>query len=209
MTATGYVLLAHLVRPQGRKGEIIAEIYTDFPERFKVHPKVFLAPAKALIPTREATIEKHWLHQGRVVLKFQGIDSINDAETLRGLDVVVPVEERLPLKDDSVYIGDLVGCRLLDVSGPEVVTVGEIIDVERSQPPAPDLLVVRAFTPGPANGKNDPLLVPFAKSYLVSVDVAAKQISMRLPEGLAELNASGLDDANQAPPDPSESSSKN
>ena len=187
MSSAEWVLLARLVRPQGRKGEIIAEIYTDFPERFKEKPRVFLANAKALIPTREALIEKHWMHQGRVVLKFHGIDSINDAETLRGLDVIVPAEERVMLKDDSVYIGDLVGCRLLDVAGPEVVDVGEIIDVERSQAPAPDLLVVRpAGTEGAR--KAEPLLVPFAKSYLVAVDVAEKRLTMRLPAGLAELN---------------------
>ncbi len=187
MSSSDWVLLARLVRPQGRKGEIIAEIYTDFPERFKERPRVFLAPPKALAPTREALIEKHWMHQGRVVLKFHGIDSINDAETLRGLDVIVPAEERVPLKDDSVYIGDLVGCRLLDVAGTQAVDVGEIIDVERNQAPAPDLLVVRP-SPTEKARKVEPLLVPFAKSYLVSVDVAEKRLTMRLPEGLADLN---------------------
>jgi 16S rRNA processing protein RimM len=187
MSSPDWVLLARLVRPQGRKGEIIAEIYTDFPERFKERPRVFLAPAKAHSPTREALIEKYWMHQGRVVLKFHGIDSINDAETLRGLDVIVPAEERVPLKDDSVYIGDLVGCRLLDVAGPEAVDIGEIVDVERSQAPAPDLLVVRPRTNSKA-GKSEPLLIPFAKSYLVAVDVAEKRLTMRLPAGLAELN---------------------
>ena len=183
MNSYKWVLLARLVRPQGRKGEIIAEVYTDFPERFRERPRVFLAPAKTLAPAREALIEKYWMHQGRVVLKFHGIDSINDAETLRGLDVIVPAEERMPLKDDSVYIGDLVGCHLLDVAGGEAVDVGEIIDVERSQAPAPDLLIVR-----PAARKSGQLLIPFAKSYLVSVDVAEKRITMRLPEGLADLN---------------------
>ena len=149
-----------------------------------------MAPPKALAPTREALIEKHWMHQGRVVLKFQGIDSINDAETLRGLDVVVPAEERVTLQDDSVYIGDLVGCRLLDVAGPEAVEVGAVVDVERSQAPAPDLLVVRSrnVVAADAKAKAEPLLIPFAKSYLVSVDVAEKRITMRLPAGLTELN---------------------
>ncbi len=202
MTGPEWVLLARLVRPQGRKGEVIAEIFTDFPDRFQQRPKVFLATAKELTPTREALIEKHWLHQGRVVLKFQGIDSINDAETLRGLEVVVPAEERVPLKDDAVYIGDLIGCRLVDVAGEEAVDVGEIIDVERSQAPAPDLLVVSPHTENVRHNagtrKTEPLLIPFAKSYLVTVEVAAKRVTMHLPAGLVELNAVPADAAGES-----------
>jgi 16S rRNA processing protein RimM len=185
MSDSNWVLLARLVRPQGRKGEIIAEIFTDFPDRFKERPRVFLAAAKSEKPSREAFIERHWLHQGRVVLKFQGIDSINDAETLRGMDVVVPTDERVPLADDSVYIGDLIGCRVLDVADAEL-DLGEVVDVERGLLPAPDLLVVR---PPKKMPQQEMLLIPFAKSYLVSVDVPAKRITMRLPAGLADLNA--------------------
>jgi len=186
MTGETWVLLARLVRPQGRKGEIIADIFTDFPERFRERPRVFLRAPRAKAPSREALIEKHWLHQGRVVLKLKGIDSINDAETLRGMDVVVPAEERVPLAEDAVYISDLIGCQLLD--GDSVV--GQVEDVERGTAGAPDLLVVQ-----PAKKTfGGPLLVPFARAYLVSIDLAARQIKMRLPAGLAELNAAAPED---------------
>jgi 16S rRNA processing protein RimM len=189
MSDANWVLLARLIRPQGRKGEIIAEIFTDFPDRFKERPRVYLAGPKSQRPTREALIEKHWLHQGRVVLKFKGIDSISDAETLRGMEVVVPADERVPLAGDAVYIGDLIGCRVLDAANAEL-DVGEVVDVERGAAPAPDLLVIR---PPRKTPQQEMLLIPFAKSYLVFVDVAAKRITMRLPAGLADLNTPSPD----------------
>ena len=216
---TRWVLLARLVRPQGRKGEIIADIFTDFPDRFAVQPRVFLgrgltdgdATSQPAMPPIAYLIERHWLHQGRIVFKFKGVDSINDADTLRGLEVVVPSEERVPLEEDAVYIGDLVGCRILDLALPlEAAEVGEILDVERGLGGAPDILVVRPVirtaaekrTTGESNpigsarprrGKRPKklpeLLIPFAKKYVVSIDIANKQLEMRLPAGLTDLNA--------------------
>ena len=81
-----WVLLAHIVRPQGRRGEVLADIFTDFPEQFEQRKRLFLRPpgAEAMRP---AKVEAHWLHKGRVVLKFAQVDSIADAETLRGFDL--------------------------------------------------------------------------------------------------------------------------
>lgn len=215
MPESAWVLLARLVRPQGRKGEIIADIFTDFPERFATRTRVFLAavegsPARQTLVPREAIIERHWLHQGRIVFKFKGIDSINDAEPLRGLEVVIPASERAPLEDDAVYIGDLIGCRLVDLGengNGEEHYVGEITDMERGLLGAPDLLVVRtpvqttiaasepAATAKKRRGtrarKTPEVLVPFAKKYLVAVDISSRRVIMRLPDGLLELNSAG------------------
>ena len=203
---TEWVLLARLVRPQGRKGELIADIFTDFPERFAAHPRVFLSDptGRLLKEPREAIIERHWLHQGRIVFKFQGTDSINDADALRGLEVVVPPEERVPLEDGAVYIGDLIGCRVLDTATDPESDVGEILDVERGLGGAPDLLIVRppavkaATSPlavearRPRRGKRakkpPELLIPFANKYVVSIDTAGKRVRMHLPAGLTALN---------------------
>ena len=68
---------------------------------------------------REAKVDSHWLHKGRVVLKFSQVDSIADAEKLRGFDVVIPREERMPLEGDAVYVSDLLGVRVIDVSRGE------------------------------------------------------------------------------------------
>jgi 16S rRNA processing protein RimM len=134
------------------------------------------------VPSREITLESHWLHKGRVVLKFAGIDSINDAEGLRGFDVVIPASERAELNDGSVYISDLIGCEVVDLAS-EAHSIGTIADVDRQA----SLLIVQ-----PAKGGEH--LIPFAQAYLVKIDVAAKRVEMRLPEGLLEINAPVADE---------------
>lgn len=181
------------MRPQGRHGEILADILTDFPERFSERKRLFLVPSESAHhsvprnqPPREIILEHHWLHKGRIVFKFAGIDSINDADTLRGLDVAIPVEERAPLTDGSIYISDLIGCEVVDLgekSTMEVMdssehAVGRVVDVEREA----SLLVAKD-----ANG--DEVLIPFVQAYLVRIDIASRRIEMRLPPGLLEINA--------------------
>ena len=189
MTAEEWVLLARLVRPQGRKGEVLAELLTDFPEKFHERKRVFLLPATGRKPAepREIQLENHWLHKGRVVLKFAGIDTINDAETLRGLDVAIPPEERAALTDDEVYISDLIGCHVF--AGSPRVDIGEITGVDTDSTSVP-LLEVRG-------ADEDDILIPFAKAYLVNIDIKAKRIEMNLPDGLLEVN-SPLSDAERA-----------
>jgi 16S rRNA processing protein RimM len=121
----------------------------------------------------------HWLHKGGIVLHFAGVESIAAAEALIGMAVAIPRAERVRLDADDAYIGDLIGCTLVDVAQTEPVFVGEIEDVDTTAGPAP-LLVIR--------GKAGEVLVPFAKSYLRRLDVDAKRIEMALPEGLVELN---------------------
>ena len=185
--STGWVWLAHIRRTQGRKGEVFAEILTDFPEKFAERRRLWLLRgdtaaenSTADVNPREVELKHNWLHKGGVVLHFAGVDSISSAEELAGLIVAIPREERAGLSADEVYIGDLIGCALLDVSGAEPMTVGEIEDVDRSAGPVA-MLVVR--------GKSaDEILIPFAKDYLRRVDVKAKRVEMALPEGLVDLN---------------------
>jgi 16S rRNA processing protein RimM len=176
----GFVLLARLVRTQGRQGEILADILTDFPERFSERTHVWLVPPDTKTPPREAEIERHWLHKGRIVLKFAGVDSISDAEAYRGWHVAVPREARAPLADDAVYIADLIGCRLIDEANNSA-DLGPVLDVERGEGDATDLLVL--------NHNHEELLIPFAKAYLVAIDLDARMLRMRLPQGLTAINA--------------------
>ena len=177
-----WTILARLVRPQGRHGEILAGILTDFPERFADRKRLFLVSSETSRESaRELQLENHWLHKGRVVLKFAGVDSISDAESLRGLLVAIPASERSVLADDSVYIGDLIGCEVVDLNTSR--TVGMVADVD----PVASLLEIK--TPA---GKE--VLVPFAKAYLVTMDLAGKRIEMRLPEGLLDINAPMTDE---------------
>ena len=202
-----WVWLARIRRPQGRKGEVLAEILTDFPEKFAERRRLWLLPgvpasagasvgtgvgapgpshlgtgeAKSVLPqARPIELTNHWPHKGGIVLHFAGVDSISAAETLAGLYVAIPRAERTPLAADETYIGDLIGCVLVDVAGAEPVAVGEIENVDRSAGAAP-LLVVR--------GARGEVLVPFAKSYLRRIDLEGKRVEMALPEGLVDLNA--------------------
>jgi 16S rRNA processing protein RimM len=188
MASTGWVWLARVKRTQGRKGEVFAEILTDYPEKFAERRRLWLlhdpdAALKAGADTnpREVELVHHWLHKGGVVLHFSGVDSISSAEELAGLIVAIPQEQRAKLDEDEVFIGDLIGCALVDVAGAEPVTVGEIEDVDRNAGPVA-ILVVR--------GKSsiDEVLIPFAKDYLRRVDVDAKRVEMALPEGLVDIN---------------------
>jgi 16S rRNA processing protein RimM len=175
-----FVLLAHLLRAQGRHGELIADILTDFPERFGERRHVWLLPPDAKGAPREAEIERHWLHKGRVVLKFMGINSISDATPFARWQVAIPREQRASLSDDAIYVADLIGCHLIDETGG-AVDLGPVLDVERGAGDALDMLVLKS-------GK-DELLIPFAKAYLVSLDLDARVLWMRLPAGLTTINA--------------------
>ena len=136
---------------------------------------------------REAKVDSHWLHKGRVVLKFCQVDSITDAEKLRGFDVVVPRAERIPLKGNAVYVSDLLGMKVIDVSGGGAVDAGEITDVE-PEGTAPALLAVRS----PAG---EEVLIPFVRAYLRKVDIEGKRLEMDLPRGLLDLQAPGREDS--------------
>jgi 16S rRNA processing protein RimM len=176
-----WIVIAHLVRPQGRHGELLADILTDFASRFSERRDLALLDAEGKL-LRSVVLEKHWLHKDRVVLKFSGIDTISDAESLRGLDVAIPREQRAPLDEDSVYISDLVGCRVIDLGGIEPRDVGEIISVDRETTSTP-LLILESSERG------EELLIPFARAYLRTVDIAHKQVAMSLPEGLLDINS--------------------
>ncbi len=174
-----WVLVARIVRPQGRHGEALAELFTDFPERFAERKRLFLIGPKT--QPRPVELERHWLHQGRVVLKFAGVDSINDVEALRGFEVVIPRGERAPLEDGAVYIADLVGCVLVDSRTAAPIGVISGVDIASTATP---LLEVDTSTSGQ-------VLVPFAKAFRPEIDLATRRISMELPEGLLELNTPG------------------
>lgn len=187
-----WIVLAHLLRPQGRKGEVLAELFTDFPERFEGQKRVFLAAPGfegEESEARSAEVVAFWLplgkNEGRVVLQFAGIDTISDAESIAGHDVLVPRGERVPLDDESIYVSELIGCAVYD--GP--VPVGVIEDVQfamsadgaRRLDDAAPLLAVRS-------SEGDEILIPYVKSFLVAVDTEAKRIDMALPQGLIDVN---------------------
>jgi 16S rRNA processing protein RimM len=166
-----------VVKTQGRRGEVAGEIYSDIPGRFAAGMRLLALPREPDGRRRELELEELWPHKGLLVLKFAGVDSISQAEALVGCELQVPQSQRSKLQAGWNYVSDLVGCSVLD-HGREI---GRVEDVQFGAGEAP-LLIVR--------GAAARLLeVPFAEAYLDSVDVERKQVRMKLPEGLLEVNA--------------------
>jgi 16S rRNA processing protein RimM len=165
-----------VVKTQGRRGEVAGEILSDIPGRFTVGMKLLALPRNSA-SRRELQLEELWPHKGLLVLKFAGVDSISEAETLVGCELQVPRSQRSELQAGWNYVSDLVGCAVFD-HGREI---GLVEDVQFGAGEAP-LLIVR-------DAAKRLLEVPFAEAYLDSVDVQSKQVSMKLPEGLLEVNS--------------------
>lgn len=173
----GWVWLARISRPQGRKGEVFAEILTDFPEKFAERTRVFLLSETAA--PRAADLAAFWLHKGGVVLHFAAVDSISAAQTLAGLIVAIPRADRATPKPDEVHIADLIGCAVVDLATEPPRQVGEIENVERPAGSAP-ILIVR--------GPGGEVLIPFVQAFLCKLDLDSRRVEMALPEGLLDLN---------------------
>ena len=170
-----WTVLARVDRGRGLRGEFLATNFTADPDRIRQAGSVHVIGPGA-DSERRFPVEDVWEHQGRLVIKLGGVDSIEDAERLRGCDVCVPREERLPASEGEYHVSDLIGCRVEDPSGREVGTV-----VAWQEAGGPMLLEVRP----PGGGE---ILVPFARSICLSIDPAAKRIIVELPEGLEDLN---------------------
>ena len=170
-----FITLALVIKTQGRRGEVAVEVHTDVPDRFQQGMRL---SALGKDGTRRAIeIEDYWSHKEYLILKLMGIETISEAELLIGAELQVPRSERAQLASGWTFLSDLVGCTVSD-AGREI---GPIEDVQFGAGEAP-LLVVRS------RGKL-PFEIPFAEAYLEAVDVENKQVRMRLPEGLLDVNA--------------------
>ena len=189
-----WVALAHMLRPQGRRGEVLAELLTDFPEGLVGRKQLYVAREGFAGPADEARpclVTDSWMpkgrNEGRIVLALEGVDTIEAAETMAGFDLLVAAEDRAPLEDGAVYISDLTGCSLFD--GERLVGVVEGVefltspDGRRRLEQASPLLVVAL------EGNADEAMIPFTRALLEEFDPVAKTIRMKLPEGLVELSA--------------------
>ena len=175
-----WITLARVVKTQGRRGEVAVELHTDVPDRFQQGMRLW-----ALLKAgerRELMLEEFWPHKAFLVLKFEGIETISDAEVLKGAELQLPRSERAPLEPGWTYLSDLAGCTVFDGERQ----IGKIVDVVFGAGEAPLLVVRGESQKGP---KDLPYEIPFAEAYLVKVDVEQKEARMRLPEGLLEVNA--------------------
>jgi 16S rRNA processing protein RimM len=171
-TAGDWVSVAVLGRPRGNRGELTAESLSSKPERFARLKEVRLLGDEAA--ARE--VEEVWEHAGSLVFKFRGVDSISDAEKLRGAEVQVPGSERVELEPGEYFHSDLMGCEVRDRLSGRVI--GRVTNFEEYG--GPPLLEVDS-------GR---VLIPFVKAICVDIRPEVKLIQVDLPDGLEELETS-------------------
>ncbi len=171
-----FMAVARIARPQGRRGEVAADILSDFPERFSGLKTVFLREAGG--PPEPAQIENAWPHKGRIILKFAGVDSIDHAELLRGREVLIPRTERAPLGEHQYWVTDLEGCRVLVERNGTTTEVGTVVGVDA----AGGASVLRV------ESTRGEVLIPLAQEICRRIDTESKIIIIDPPEDLLELN---------------------
>jgi 16S rRNA processing protein RimM len=191
------VQVARVLRPRGNRGEVVAELLTDFPARISTRKQVYLRKASG--EPGPAGLQHFWVdrnHPGMGVFHFAGCSTITEAEKLRGYDVLLPFEERVELPAGQYFVTDLVGCTVFKLPGdatklsspacameeaPRVLgTVREVLFTGESVAGTP---LLQVETPG------GEMLVPLAEDICRRVDVDARRIDVRLPEGLSDVNA--------------------
>lgn len=174
MTAR-WLTVARIVKTQGRRGEVAAELFTDFPERLAARRQVWLWNGTS--EPRPIEVERAWPHKSFLVFHFAGCASMQQAQELVGLEVQIPRGEAAPLGAQQFYLDELAGCRVVErASGRELGRVRELVATGATP-------VLAVETP---EGKE--LLIPFAEEYCPRIAPAEKLIEVVLPEGLRELN---------------------
>ncbi|MDQ3710728.1 MAG: ribosome maturation factor RimM [Acidobacteriota bacterium] len=166
------VAIAKLVKPRGLRGELVADILTDFPERFDDLQKVFVVKPNG--ETSELEIEKFWFQKNRIVLKFAGFDSIEAAENLRDCEICIAEDEAVELEADEFYDWELENCAVETIGGEKLGTVKEVLRTGGTE-----IIVVK--------GAEKEYLIPFAETICTEVNIENKLIKVDAPEGLLEF----------------------
>lgn len=171
MTDKGFadmVTIGRIVRPQGRKGEVVVASLSDRPDRFPSLRQAFVSGEDGA--ARAVQIERAWPHKGRFVLKLEGVDSIDDAERFRGLDLRIPEEDLAALPQGSYYHYQLRDLRVEDPGGREVGRVADILETGGEAA----VLVVR--------GRDGETLIPLAEAFVREVDLPGGRVVVLVPE---------------------------
>ena len=193
-----WITVARILRPRGNKGEIAAELLTDFPERLTKLKEVYLGAASGNVEPQRTALKACWLsqnHRGQAVFHFEGVNSISDAEKLRGLDVLLPFEQRVSLPTGQYFVSDLIGCSVFESSAEAPIVssspcllseapafLGTVSDVQIAGEEVSGTPILEVET---AQGE---LLIPLAEDICTRINVVARRIDVVLPEGLRELN---------------------
>lgn len=167
------IVVAHIVKTRGLRGEVVADLLTDFPERFEKLDKLTGISSGGVKSSLQ--IEEQWFHGRRLVLKFAGFDSIDEAKELVDYDLAVSAEDRIDLPTDTFYEWELVGCRVETIGGQAIGQVGGVMRTGGVE-------LLKVFD---ENGRDR--LIPMASDIVVEIDKEKKLIRIDPPEGLLEL----------------------
>ncbi len=170
------------------RGEIAAEILTDFPERLTKLSQVTLW--NGIAAPRKVEVRRCWLshsHGGQAIFHFATSNSIDDAKKLVGFEVRIPLAERAKLPDGSYYISDLVGCEVVETNGAKVGVVRDV-EINGENVLGTPLLVVTLDAARAGDAANNEILIPLAQDICVKVDLVARRIEAILPDGLLDVN---------------------
>ena len=167
------IAVARIAKVRGIRGEVAADLLTDFPERFDGLEELISVDAAG--GRRTLPVEKSWLHGGRVILKFAGYDSPEAARALVGRELAVPEEDAVELEEDEFYDWELVDCRVETIDNRGIGRVREVLHTG-----AAPVLVVRDVV-------EREHLIPLAESICVEIDTEEKLIRVDPPEGLLEF----------------------
>jgi 16S rRNA processing protein RimM len=173
--------VGRILRPHGLRGEVRVEIHTDYPERFALYDRVYLAPAQldsapsGLLSASPGAIpyglEGYRFHSHLVLLKLAGIDDRTQAETLRDLWVWIAPDQAVPLDEGEVYLHDMLELDVVTDEGEELGRIMQIIETG-----ANPVYVVR--------GLRGELLLPDTDEVILDVDLEAQRVTVHLLEGL-------------------------
>ena len=195
-----WVIVARILRPRGNKGEVAAELLTDFPQRLTKLTEIYLGSSGGAVGAepRLTTLKSCWLsqnHKGQAVFHFEGSNSISEAEKFRGLDVLLPIGKRVTLAAGQYFVDDLIDCSVFENSAePSVVSsspcslatapslLGKVKDVQFTGEGVAGTPILAVDTSG------GELLIPLAEDICKRIDTAARRIDVVLPEGLRSLN---------------------
>jgi 16S rRNA processing protein RimM len=171
--ADDLIVVARIARTRGLRGELVADLLTDFPGRFEsLESVIAIAPDGSRCSLQ---IEEHWFQAKRIIFKFAGYDSIDEARELAGFQLAVPAGDRIELPKDQFYEWELAGCRVETTDGESIGLVREVMRTG-----GVEILVVA----GDAGGE---FLIPLAQEICVEIDIDKKLVRVDPPEGLLEL----------------------
>ena len=192
----GWVQVARILRPRGNKGEVLAELFTDFPARLSSRLQIFLRQSPD--EPRSIGLQNFWVdrnHPEHGIFHFEGCSSIDAAEKFRGFEVLIPIADRVKLPAGKYFVSDLIGCSVFENPVAEAKLSSPACAMEE----APRVLgtVRDVFFPGEGTAgtpllqvqtATGELLVPLAEDICRRIDVADRRIDVTLPAGLSELN---------------------